>query len=170
MKGRLIGAEMNKRKKIEMIEMYKKQGVEHIGSITKRDLFVIGVSLYWAEGSKKDGKLAFVNSDPLMILLMYRWFQEVQKVPKEDFMPRIFINEMHRSRADVVLSFWSGLLKLPAEQFGNITFLKMKQKKVYSNYDQYYGILSLRIRRSSKLKYQILGLINGVIENSKLSG
>jgi len=170
LKGQLIGAEINKRKKIEVIEFYKKQGVERIGLITKRDLLVIGTSLYWAEGSKKDGKLAFVNSDPFMILLMCRWFREIQKVSKEDFMPRIFINEMHRPRAAKILSFWSKLLKLPMTQFGNITFLKMRQKKTYSNYDKYYGILSLRVRNSSRLKYQLLGLINGVVENFKLSG
>ncbi len=119
--------------------------------------------LYWGEGTKSDrSALAIVNSDPEIILVMKKWFKKVFQLNDEDFMPRIFINDIHRPRIKKVVKYWSSLLQLPESQFGNQVFLKMNQKKIYENYDSYYGILSLKVRRSSRLKYEILGLIDAV--------
>ncbi len=64
-----------------------------------RDLLVAGISLYWGEGVKSPkSALVFVNSDPDTILFMYKWFHEIFDIKKDDFMPRVFINEMHKSR------------------------------------------------------------------------
>ena len=54
------------------------------------------------------------------------------------------------------------MLNLPVRQFGNPVFLVHKQKKVYENYHHYYGVLALRVRKSSRLKYEILGLIDAL--------
>jgi len=167
-KGRLIGAEMNKRKKQECIDFYKKSGKKEIGRLSKRDLLIAGSALYWGEGSKKS-KLAFVNSDPDTIKFMFRWFQKSMLVKKEDFMPRIFINDIHRSRIKKVLKFWSSFLNLPVSQFGNPVFLKRNPKKVYENYDNYYGVLALGVRKSVKLKYRILGLIDAIKNQKQVS-
>lgn len=164
-KGRMIGANMNRQKKLERIKFYERLGTEVIKKMSERDLFMIGLGLYWGEGVKSDkSSLAFVNSDQEAILFMYKWFSVVFNVKKEEFMPRIFINEIHKPRIKKVLKFWSNLLELPIEQFGNPVLLKMKQKKVYDNYDNYYGILSLKVRKSSDLKYRILGLLKAVKE------
>lgn len=85
-------------------------------------------------------------------------------------MPRIFINEIHRQRIKKVLNFWSNLLQLPIEQFGNPVLLKMKQRKIYDNHESYYGVLSLKIRKSTKLKYHIRGLIGAMKQNMKSRG
>jgi hypothetical protein len=162
-KGRMIGAEMNRKKKEARIAFHKKSGEKDIGKITRRDLLMVGVALYWGEGVKSHkSALAFVNSDPDTILFMYKWFKEIFDVKMDDFRPRVFINEIHKPRIKKVLNFWSDLLELPIEQFGNPVLLKMKQKKVYENHDKYYGVLSLGVRKGSDLKYRILGLINAM--------
>ncbi|NOY35928.1 MAG: hypothetical protein GXP44_03395 [bacterium] len=160
-KGRMMGAEMNRRKKEEAIALYRQSAKKEIGKLSKRDFLIAGIALYWGEGSKNN-KFTFVNSDPEMILFMFKWLQEIMKVKKEEFMPRIFINEMHKPRAGKVLRFWSSLLKIPEKQFGNIIFLKMKQKKVYENYDSYFGVLALGARNSANLKYKVLGFIEAL--------
>lgn len=160
-KGRILGTEMNKRKKQESLQHFNEQGIKDIGILSRREFLIAGVALYWGEGSKKS-KMSFVNSDPQLILFMFKWFQEIMGVEKDDFMPRIFINEMHRPRAEKILAFWSNLLDLPREQFGNIVFLKMNAKKVYDNYDDYFGVLALGSRKSTSLKYRILGLIEAL--------
>ena len=161
--GRLVGAEMNKRKKQERIEIHDRTGLTKIGKITSRELLIAGIALYWAEGSKTDrSQLSLVNSDPILIYFMYQWFQKIFNIPKKDFLPRVSINEIHRPRIEKVTRFWAQLLKLPLSQFRNTSFIKAKQKKVYENYDLYYGVLSLRIRKSTDLKYQIRGLIKAL--------
>lgn len=162
-KGRMIGAAMNRKKKLDMMSVCKKKSSEVVNQITERDLLMLGTGLYWGEGTKSDrSALAVVNSDPEIILVMKKWFKKVFNVKDEDFMPRIFINDIHRPRIKKVVKYWSSLLQLPESQFGNQVFLKIKQKKVYENYDSYYGILSLKVRRSSRLKYEVLGLIDAV--------
>ncbi|MEU1080351.1 hypothetical protein ABZ368_08885 [Streptomyces sp. NPDC005908] len=49
-----------------------------IGSLTDRELFLLGVGLYWAEGSKRkphnpQERVTFVNSDPDMISVFLAW-------------------------------------------------------------------------------------------------
>ncbi|MFA5830783.1 MAG: hypothetical protein WC878_03055 [Candidatus Paceibacterota bacterium] len=159
-KGRMIGAEMNRKKKTDAIAFYRKSGKNDIASLSKRALFISGVALYWAEGVKaSQSRLAFVNSDAKLILFMYKWFSVCLHVKSNEFAPRIFINEMHKKREKTLVEYWSSLLQLPKEQFGNVVFLKMKQKKVYENYDSYFGVLSLGVAKSTHLKYKILGLI-----------
>ncbi|MDP3902263.1 MAG: helix-turn-helix domain-containing protein [bacterium] len=165
-KGRIAGANANRKKKEVLIDFYNKSGKKNIGDISRRELMMLGAALYWAEGSK-NGKFSFSNSDPDMILFICAWLKDAMKIKKEDFMPRIFINDTHRPRIKKVLRYWSGLLKLPIEQFGNPTFLKIRQKKVYDNHDNYYGVLALRIRRSSKLRYHVLGLIDAIKRQNK---
>lgn len=160
-KGRIMGAETNRRKKQKIIDFYKKSAIKSMGVLSDRDILIAGTALYWGEGSKS-GKLAFSNSDPIMIKFMFKWFQKIMGVKKNDFMPRIFINEMHKPRIEKVLSFWSSWLKLPKKQFGNPAFIKTPQRKIYENYEYYYGILSIRIRKSMNLQYRIFGLINAL--------
>lgn len=70
-KGRMIGAEMNHRKKLDSIEKNYKEASRLIGNLSNRDLLIAGASLYWGEGSKSDrtAGFVFVNSDPDMVLL-----------------------------------------------------------------------------------------------------
>lgn len=128
--------------------------------VTKRDLLLAGIGLYWGEGAKKS-TTALINSDPRLIIFALNWFK-VLGVKDEDFRPQIFISETHRSRAGKLLRFWADTLGLPESQFGNIIFLKRENKKIYDNHDSYYGVLTLRVRRSTELKYRIFGLIEAL--------
>lgn len=162
-KGRMLGAEMNRKKKADAIAFFRESGKNDIVSLSQRELFLAGVALYWVEGVKAaQTRLAFVNSDPKLIRFMYRWFRTCLHVRPNEFAPRIFINEMHKKREKILVEYWSSLLQLPKEQFGNVVFLKMKQKKVYENYDSYFGVLSLGVTKSTNLKYKILGLIEAL--------
>ncbi|MDP2677010.1 MAG: helix-turn-helix domain-containing protein [bacterium] len=159
--GRIRGAEANRRKKQERIAAYQEKGKKVLENLSFKDLLLAGIALYWAEGSK-GSKLVFTNSDPQMIKFMMLWFRKIMKTPQEDFMPCIFINEMHRPRIRKVQRFWSDYLDVSIKQFSKPVFLRTKQKKVYENYNSYYGVLALRIRKSVDLKYCILGLIDAL--------
>ncbi|KKW10782.1 MAG: hypothetical protein UY50_C0026G0009 [Parcubacteria group bacterium GW2011_GWA2_49_9] len=158
-KGRLMGAKANRQKRVKTIEESKAWAGSLLGAMSRRDLLITGIALYWAEGSKTDRRFIFVNSDPAMILVMYQWLKDVFGIQKEAFMPRISINEIHKPRIQKVLEFWSHLLELPVEQFGNPWFIKAKVNKVYDNYDTYYGILRLGMRNAAPFKCKMSALI-----------
>lgn len=167
-KGRMIGAQINRQKKLDNITKQERAARTLVGTLSKRDQLMLGIGLYWGEGAKSDGDPASViNSDPEIILMMRNWFENMG-VRRTDFRPYIFISEMHRPREKQVVSFWSHYLGIPKAQFNNVTFLKGRPKKVYENHDSYYGVLALRIRKSSTLKYKILGLIKACkLQNSR---
>lgn len=166
-KGRMIGAYINKKKKEEKIKKFRKSGLEEVSELSFRDLMILGTALYWAEGSKKGrGSFSFVNSDSQMILIIVKWLKTIFSIEKSDLMPRVVINQIHENRLDEILKFWSNLLELPLDQFQKTFFIKSKQKKVYDDFESYFGTLVLRVRRSTDLRYRILGLIEGL----KMSG
>lgn len=164
-RGPLMGAAANKKKKVDTIKNFNREGLEYIGKLSTRDLTLIAISLYWSEGSKIKGVFSFVNSDPFMIKCICKWLREDVALANDDFIPRVAINEMHKPRIGKVLRFWSNLLRLPRSQFRSTFFIKNIQKKVYENYDNYFGTLVLRVRKSTNLKYKILGLIEGIKNN-----
>lgn len=168
-KGRILGALTNRHKKENSILTCNTWAKEIISSLSERDMLIAGVSLYWAEGSKSmNGNLSFVNSDPKMVLFMYKWFQKVFGLVREDFIIRIYINEIHNSRIEKVLIFWSHLLDFPQDLFRKTVYVKARQRKVYTNHDSYYGLLTIRIRKSSLIKYKILAMME-LIRNADVA-
>ena len=169
--GRFLGAEANRRKRLMVIEEAGKWARKRVGSFSERDLLVVGTALYWAEGSKKGvNRFTFVNSDPAMIRLMCEWLEKIIGVSKTDLYPSVAINSIHEPRIGTVVNFWSETLSLPKEQFRKPTYIKVPPKKVYENYNEYFGILRLSVRNSSFIRHRILALIDLLIHRSKLSG
>lgn len=166
--GRMLGAESNRKKKQENIALQEKIARESLGNLTDRDKMMLGIGLYWGEGAKSYNT-AIVNSDPDLILFACEWFEQLG-VERGSFNPYIFISETHRGREDEIRKFWSNYLSLPLEQFRKVVFLKGRPKKVYENHDSYYGILALRIRRGTTLRYRILGLIKACKRRGSSAG
>ena len=64
-----------------------------IGTLSNRDILMIGLGLYWGEGYKyENGELGFTNSNPQMIRFYFKWL-ELWKVEKSSLIFRLTINE-----------------------------------------------------------------------------
>ncbi len=164
-RGRMRGAQMNREKKQQRIRAAQTKAVEQIPKLTARDVYMLGLGLYWGEGTKaQSSALSFVNSDPRAIDMAMRWFADSFGVSRDRFCPRIFINETHRSREAVLLDFWSKRLDLPKEQFAKTVFLKRENKKIYENHEVYYGILALRVSKGTNLRHEILASLERVAD------
>ena len=165
--GRWMGAESNRKKKRDAINDANNWGKQHIKKISKRELLLIATALYWSEGSKSErtSGFIFVNSDPEMILVMKLFLVNVLHIPSEEIVCSIQINRIHERRIDVVLNFWKKLLNLQNSQFRKPYYVNTKVSKVYDNYDNYYGICRLVVRRGMNLKYRMLGLIKSMKDN-----
>ena len=163
-KGRLIGAQMNKNKRLNAIKEADILGKKLIKKISKRELLLIATALYWSEGSKSErtSGFIFVNSDPEMILLMKLFLVNILNIPKKDIVCSIQINRIHEKRIKIVLNFWKKLLNLPDNQFRKPYYVNTKVSKIYQNYENYYGICRLLVRKGMNLKYRMLGLIKAV--------
>jgi hypothetical protein len=141
-----------------------------IGILTKRELWLMGIMLYWAEGSKEKeyspgSGIQFTNMDPLMICLFLRWLKDICGIDKERLIFDIYVHETHRHRLDDIINFWSQKIKIPTECFSHIYFKKANIKTQRKNIDTlYFGVIKIKVRSSTSLHRQIAGWTQGVVE------
>ena len=169
--GQRMGAEANKKKKLEVVELSNQWANKMINKISKRDLSLIASALYWCEGSKSDSAstFTFVNSDPQMMSFMKNFLISVMNVSQDDLVCSIQINKIHEARIDKVLIFWKKLLNLNNSQIRKPYFVDTKVSKVYDNYDTYFGVCRLFVRKGKHIKYKMLGLIES-LKRETMSG
>ena len=140
-----------------------KTAQQEVGKISKREFWLIGSALYWAEGSKQKPKLvsqkvSFNNSDPKMILLFDKWVKKFCGRDKDGLIYSIYIHttgDVERAK-----KFWSTLLNTPIEK---VYFKKGNSKTNRKNTEElYYGLLRIEVRRSTDLNRKIKGWNLGI--------
>jgi transcriptional regulator with XRE-family HTH domain len=140
-----------------------KSGKQKLGVISDRDIYCIGLGLYWGEGYKRGSQeFGFTNSDANMVLFYLRWLETVFEIKKNDLILRVSINEMHRSRMNEVEQFWSKLTGVPRTQFTKMSLIKMQSKKVYT-LTKHMGTLRIKVRRGTSLRREVLGSLEGIV-------
>jgi len=159
-RGRMMGAAMNKEKRLGAIKEAFQYSVQNVGKLSKRDLLFLGLGLYWGEGNKNaENQFIFVNSDLFVIKTIIKWLQNVMGIPQELLSPQVYINDLHQYRVDKVVSFWSKELSIPKDRFGKTILIHVQNKKVYANHNNYMGTLHLYVQRSSILKYRTMAML-----------
>jgi hypothetical protein len=80
-----------------------------------RDLFITGLYLYWAEGTKSAyGRSEIANTDPAIIKAFLHWLLSMD-VPKEKIRVRLQLYKDMHPRTEI--KYWSKVLNLSEEQF-----------------------------------------------------
>ncbi|MEZ4195375.1 MAG: helix-turn-helix domain-containing protein [Candidatus Paceibacterota bacterium] len=139
-------------------------GAEHLGSLTSRDIYCLGLGLYWGEGYKKGSQeFGFTNSDPAMIKFYLLWLKEVFKVQRSDLILRVSINSMHQGRIDLVQDYWSAVTQVPLGQFTKASLIKSQSRKIYANLNEHYGTLRVKVRKGTRMRRQVLGAIESIL-------
>ncbi len=89
---------------------------KEIFPLTKRDIFLAGLFLYWGEGTKcrSDG-LSISNSDPSIIKFFILWLSKSLKVPKKNL--RVSLQLYCDMEIDKETKFWSETLGVSRSQF-----------------------------------------------------
>lgn len=162
-RGRIIAAQLKKQEKSARVTKMKEDGCSLLGIVTPRDLFLLGLGLYWGEGTK-NGAVKFTNSNPILIRLFMKWMENTWGVSKNHLTFLILINVKHRSRLSEVLKYWSHVLRVPRSQFINSVLIKAKTQKNYTNFPKYYGTIQVRAKKSTNLLYKIQGALEKVGE------
>lgn len=166
----LRGGQARKDARIKITEEIISAAVKDIGSISQRELFLIGVALYWAEGSKEKehrvgSGVKFSNSDPNMIRLFLRWLTDICEVNKADIYFDLTIHENHTHRVSDVIKIWARHTGYPPEDFTHVYFKKNNvMTKRTNTRDAYIGQLQIRVRKSSPLLRKVAGWTEGMIE------
>lgn len=166
-RGRLKSALLQKERRIKQLEEHKSSGIKTIGALTDRELLIAGLALYWGEGSKKDRKVQFCNADPQMVRFLLDWLQRCFGIELKELRCIVGINAIHIQREAIVKAYWSKITGIPLEQFTKTSFKKVTNQKVYDNFDNHYGTLSIKVMQPARLYGKILGLIEGLANTSQ---
>lgn len=161
--GRLRSALLQKGRRLKVIEDSRIKGIEMLSNLTEKELLVTGLALYWGEGSKKDRRIEFCNSDPRMIKFFIHWLQRCFNVKTEELRGYLGINEVHLKRENIVLQYWIKVTGITLSQFRKTYFKKAANRKIYENFNDHYGTLNLRVAKSTALYYKVMGLIEGLV-------
>lgn len=161
-KGRLLGALKQKNDRLKRIQNGIEKGVTTLPTLTDKELLIAGVSLYWAEGTKKKREVVFCNSDPKLVKFMISWLQKCFNLSIDRLSCYVGINEIHIEREQGVKKYWSDLTQIPLSQFTKTSFKRVVNKKVYANFDDHFGTLTVKVKQPAQLYYDIMGLIEGL--------
>jgi len=162
------GGAIKREKRIALTKEIKDKARKEIGKLSKRELFLIGVALYWAEGSKEKvhspkSRVIFSNSDPYMINIFLRWLAEVIKLPRERIHFNIVLHETSNYRVEEVKKYWYIKTGFSEKHFGKIYFKKNKINTKRKNIgENYFGLIRLLVKESSNLNRKIQGWIEGI--------
>jgi len=170
----LRGGQAKKKQRIEKQNKIIIEAKEKIPDISDNDLFLIGVILYWAEGTKeKDyypgSQLQFSNMDPNIIKVFLVWLLKVCKIDKNMIVFNIFLHQTHKNRVEEIRRYWSKITAFPVENFSTIYWKKNRRTTSRKNTEErYHGVLKIKVRKSSDLVRKITGWSKGIFE--KITG
>jgi DNA-binding CsgD family transcriptional regulator len=151
----------------------KQEAADMVGALSDRELFLVGVGLYWAEGTKdkphaRREQVTFVNSDPGMIRTFIAWL-DLLGVERDRHSYRVMIHET----ADVQAAehYWAALVGTDPARFGKTTLKRHNPKTVRKNVgDGYRGCLVICVRKSADLYRRIEGAWCGIVGAASAPG
>lgn len=93
--------------------------------LIKNPLFLIGLGIYWGEGDKtNNGRVAVINTDPELLRIMVSFYRQCLGISNNDLRIGLFIYK--DIDKEEIIKFWSGILKIPEQQFIKIQTLKSR--------------------------------------------
>ncbi len=146
----------------EAIEKIEKTSAKDIKDISKRELWLMGVMLYWRERvSDRDVKkgVKFTSSDPYLIRLFLKWLMEVGQLGEADVLCDIFVDDDKKK----IVAYWSEVTGFPQAIFTRIYVQKAKKKRKKRKVKKAeFGLLRIRVKASSMLARQLSGWIKAI--------
>lgn len=166
--GRLAAAERKREARIRRTAESVKEGIRDVGALKPRDVFMLGLALYWGEGYKRGNEeCGLTNSDPHIINAYILWLQHVFNVGSDTLILRVSLNGVHAHRVREVEKYWSSATGIPLTQFTTPSLIKTASKKVYGNEETHFGTLRVKVRQGTALRRRILGAIGEVKDQLK---
>ncbi len=168
----LRGGQAKKQQRIEKQHDIFSKAKSEIGTLSDRELFLIGIVMYWAEGSKEKehhpgSPLRFANSDPYMIKLFLSWLKDMG-VNKERICLDIYLHDNNKYRVGEVIEYWVDCTDFSKKSF-KVYFKRNipKTKRKNISPDSYFGLVRIYVKQSSELVRKINGWVQGIVEHLK---
>lgn len=162
-KGRIKAGIKLRENRIKRMNKTIDEAEKQVSKLVKNPLFLIGLILYWSEGTQKTNTFSFINSDPLVIKIMIEWIEKICKIPKDKIRLGLYIHKIYAH--ENCERFWSKQSGIPITQFCK-TVYKPTPHKIKRNPD-YKGCLRIQCGGVDLFR-RFLGWRKGVLKYLKL--
>ena len=143
-------------------------GEKTVGTLSDRELLLVGAALYWGEGTKtvtKSGaRISFANSDPLMVRLFMQFVRKILKVPEMKIRAGIHLYENISTAGGK--KYWAKVTGLPPERFYVIRQVSKASKRIRGQRFLPYGTAVIRVN-DRKMFYRTCGMIKGLSQQKQ---
>ena len=146
------------------------EALKEIGSLSRREKWLLGVALYWGEGTKQKPHnvsqgVELINDDYRLIKFFLEWLGLIG-IAQRDLIFELYIHESSRTRREEVLKYWSRKLLLDKSVVVKVYYKRHKTKgyrrKLFS---EYFGSMRVKVRSSTRLNRRIAGWTMGIVGN-----
>lgn len=141
-----------------------KKSIESVRPLSRTVLTLIGASLYWGEGYKRQSEyrtpqISFGNTDPYMIKIFMRFTREILQIPEYKIHIKVQIHP--RMPADEAIHFWSKVTHVPESNMTISRQTSRASKGIRPINIQPHGTAEIRVS-SRKDFFRIMGWIRGI--------
>jgi hypothetical protein len=167
-KGPFKSGMIKHNQRVRDISKIKKLAKKELGVISKRDLWFIGLGLYIGEGSKAYEITQIVNSDPDIVKLAIRWFNDICGVNKDHITITMHLYPDNDEKK--CINYWRKTTGLSVKQFRKTQIDRRMNKSNNKRRKLPYGTVKLSIISNGNsifgvnLHRRIMGWIESVFK------
>ncbi len=171
-KAREKGWEARRSDRIDRIARINSTAPVEVSYLMGYPLWLIGLALYWAEGSKekswsKGSLVTLTNMDADAILLFRKWSIRFLSVTSDDFSYSLYVHDTHTRRSLKIRKWWASVLSVEPELI-KIYFKHSKRRHIRHNDGiNYMGVFRLQIKKSVDMNRRISAWTKEVITSLK---
>lgn len=160
------GAKRKHEIKLEKIKRIYSESKKDIKNISDKELFLIGIALYWAEGAKEKPTYAngikFINSDVSMLKIFIIWLKKFLNISSQDLIYELYIH--NNADLNKAIKFWINNVNIKKEDLRIYFKSSGKLTKRKNIGDKYNGLLRVKVKKSTDLNRKIEGWINAIVK------
>ncbi len=153
--------------KVDSLNRAEIQAKEDIGSLSKRDIMMLGLGIYVGEGGKTEGITRIINSDSKIIKFAIEWLAVSFGVEVRHIRVRLFLYPDSNEKESI--DYWSSNIQIPKDQFYKPTIDRRTNKKQSNNGKLPFGTAHVSVKGFKDKRFgvylhrRILAMINKVL-------
>lgn len=156
--------ETMRKKRERKRNIYYQEEMLKILPLSKKELFLTGLFLYWGEGGKTlRHTLSINNTDPSVLKFALYWMREALDIPQNKI--QVYLHFYSDMVIEEELSFWSRELNMPRSLFSK-PYIKKSSKNSLDQKGFWHGTCGLRVY-NTEIKEKILMAIKVISDNAE---
>jgi len=151
--------------KLAQIAELNQAGLDRIGHLSDDAFLAAGAALYAGEGSKRDGKVVFANSDPAMVRFFCLWLRRYFEIDETRLRARVYLHE--GLDIDAAHAHWSAVTEIPLDQF-HAPYRAVADASIRSNKHEFgCAYVTYGCARTHRA---VMGLVRALLSASPIPG